>query len=105
MSLAGKISIKRIKPEKVEQSQAFNLTFKKNELGTRLAMLEKLGRKIPNINPKPSNSWSPIKMFRAFYPYFSIQVSANDHVQYAIRCLPLPFFRMYFGMFKFLSKI
>lgn len=108
MSLAGRISIKRIQPEKVEQSQAFNLRFKKTELAARLAVLEKLGKKTPNLGPKPCvriSSLLPIGIFRALFPYVGILVTTNDQLLPLIRYLPIPFFRAYFGAFKFLSRI
>jgi len=97
------VSIRPTTPEKVKQSQALNLKFKKCDLSTRLTILSIFGKKIPDFVPKES-SWSPLAFLRALYIYFSIGISSNKHIRSLLVCLPFPLFRLYFGLYKSLSE-
>jgi len=102
MVSAKVISAQLTTPEKVKQSQALNLKFKKCDLSTRLTTLSLLGRQIPVFIPKES-SWSPLAFLRALYIYFNIRISSDKHLRSLLVRFPIPFFRLYFGLYKFLS--
>ena len=102
MISAKVISVQQTTPEKVKQSQALNLKFKKCDLDTRLTTLSFLGKQTPNFIPKES-SWSPLAFLRAVYIYFNIKVSSYKHMRSLLLRFPIPFFRLYFGLYKFLS--
>lgn len=97
------ISVRLTTPEKVKQSQSVNLTFKKSDLSTRLIMLSLLGKQVPVFTPDQS-SWSPMAFLRALLIYFSIAVSSDRHLRSLLVHFPIPFFRMYYGVYKLLSK-
>lgn len=101
----GIISVKPIQPEKIEHSQTEPLKFKKGDLGARLAILKSLGKEIPNFSPKPNSSSSFICFLSIFFPYFNIQASSNKHLKSLLIHVPLPLFRLYYGLYKFLSFI
>lgn len=103
MESSGIISVKSISPSKVIESQAFSLNFKKENLAGRLTFLRLVGKKIPKINPKPqSSSISPLG---AILPYMSAFASSNKHIRFVLRYVPLPIFRLYFGLFKCFSLL
>jgi coenzyme F420 hydrogenase subunit beta len=97
------ISIKRIPSDKIKESQAFSLNFKKENLSGRLSILTMFGKKIPNINPKPQSR--SIALLGAILPYTSIVISSNKRLRSAICHVPLPVFRLYFGLFKYFSLL
>jgi len=104
MASAGIISVKAIKPEKVKQSQALNLKFKKRDLSTRLAMFKLLDRQVPRYT-SVENSWSLSSFLRALYIYFNIGTSSNKRIRSALERVPIPLFRLYFGVYKYLSVL
>jgi coenzyme F420 hydrogenase subunit beta len=95
------ISIMRVEPEKVIQSQLLNLKFKKDDLSTRLSMVRFFGRQVPNFITI-QNSWSLISFLRALYIYFNIKISSSKRGRFLLDHLPFPFFRLYFGIYKLL---
>jgi len=101
----GSITIKSVKPEKVKQSQAEPLRFKKNDLRLRLAILKSIGYRVPNFSPSPDLSPSFVASLRTFYAYFNIQASTNEHLKSFLINVPFPLFRLYYGTRKILSKI
>jgi coenzyme F420 hydrogenase subunit beta len=102
---AQAISIKRVDAEKVKQSQAVNLTFKKNDLTSRLPLLSLLGKETPKFNPEINARGSPIALLQAFFIYFNIRLSSNKYFKSLLVYVPFPMFRLYYGMYKFLSLI
>jgi len=105
MRSAKVISIRRVDPEKVKQSQAMELKFKKDDLKARLSILKLLGKGIPDFNPEPSFRTSSVAPLRAFFHFFNIWVSSNRHLRSLLINTPFPLFRLYFGLRKFLSLI
>lgn len=96
------ISLMHVSPEKVKQSQFLNLKFKKDDLSTRLNMIRFFGRQVPDFIPA-RNSWSFAAFLRALYIYFNIKMSSSKRIRSMLSLLPFPFFRLYFGIYKFLS--
>jgi len=90
------ISLRGVSPDKVKESQAFSLNFKKDNLPGRLAFLRMIGKKTPNIDSRPSFPASP----GAFLSYLSHRVSSSKRIGSFLAYVPLPLFRLYFGLFK-----
>lgn len=99
------ISVMAVDPAKVRQTQGLNLKFKKDFLGSRLLMLRLFGYQTPKFNAPTDRMWSPLDFSRAFYPYFNIQLSSSRHIRSLLTHVPFPLFRLYFGIFKYLSLI
>jgi hypothetical protein len=49
------------------------------------------------------SSFSLVAFLRALYIYFNIKMSSNKYGRSLLNLLPFPFFRLYFGIYKFLS--
>jgi coenzyme F420 hydrogenase subunit beta len=105
MSSAKAISVMTVDPTKVKQSQKLLLKFKKDFFGSRLSLLRLFGRQTPEFNIPRKTVWSPVVFFKAFYPYLNIQLSSNKHVTSLMKRIPFPLFRLYFGIYKSLSRI
>jgi len=101
MASSRVISLMQVSPEKVKQSQFLNLKFKKDDLSTRLNMIMFFGRQVPDFIPA-QNSWSFAAFLRALYIYFNIKMSSSKQIRPLLSLLPFPFFRLYFGIYKFL---
>lgn len=99
------IDIKPLDVEKVEQSQAINLIFKKKDLTTRMSLLRLFGKVNPKFNPEPDASLTPPALLRAFFIYFNIWASSNKRLRSVLLHLPFPLFRLYYGIYKFVSLI
>jgi len=104
-SSAGAIYIRPVGPEKVKQSQAEPLKFKKDDLGARLTTLRSVGKEIPIFSPAPNSSASFVALLRTFFAYFNIQASSNKHLKSLLINVPFPLFRLYYGIRKFLSLV
>jgi coenzyme F420 hydrogenase subunit beta len=96
------ISLKTISPDKVKESQAFSLNFKKDNLSGRLSLLSMFGKKTPEIYPKPHSSHF-LSLLEAFLCYMNSRASASERVRSLLVYVPLPLFRLYFGLFKCIS--
>lgn len=99
------ISIKAVNPEKVKLSQALNLQFKKNDLSHRLSILNSLGKETPKFIPQPTSTGSPMAFLRAFFPYFNVRVSSSKYFKSLLLYVRFPLFRLYYGVYKFLSSV
>jgi coenzyme F420 hydrogenase subunit beta len=96
---SGGLSLWAISQSKVKESQAFSLNFNKENISGRLFLLRMLGKKTPNINPKPCSSGF-LALLGAFLSYLSFYVSSNKRLRSLLVYVPLPLFRLYFGLFK-----
>jgi hypothetical protein len=99
MSKDSKLSLINVSAIKVKESQAFSLNFKKENFSGRILFLAKLGQKVPEIKPVKASSiyWGFISGFLAHLSfYFSTEKSLRKILFY----VPLPLFRLYFGLFK-----
>lgn len=99
------ISVMAVDPAKVRQTQGLNLKFKKDFFGNRLLMLRLFGYQTPKFNAPTDRILSPLDFSRAFYPYLNIQLSSSRHIKSLLTHVPFPLFRLYFGIFKYLSLI
>ena len=98
MENSGVVSLEAVSPGKVKESQAFSLNFKKENLSGRLSFLRMLGKKTPDIDPKPHSS-SLLSLLGAFLPCLSFHVSSNKRLRSLLLYVPLSLFRIYFGLF------
>ena len=106
MALAAKvISIQRVGVEKVKQSQFVNLKFKKDDLPDRLHFMKLMGKKTPVFSPSLPPSNSIASALRNFYIYFNIKASSDLHFKSLLLNTPFPVIRLYYGIYKYLSKI
>jgi coenzyme F420 hydrogenase subunit beta len=103
MTSSKKISLRRIHADKVKQSQALNLTFKKRDLSTRLSMLKLANRSIPDFGNNQSQKHL-LSFVRALYIYANIKMSSSKHARHWLANIPFPLFRLYFGLYKLLCK-
>jgi coenzyme F420 hydrogenase subunit beta len=100
---AHSISIKPVSAEKVEQSQAINLTFKKKDLPNRLSLLGSFGKQTPKFTLESGNPRLPASYLRSAFIYCGIKASANKPIESVLTHLPFPLFRTYYGIYKYLS--
>jgi coenzyme F420 hydrogenase subunit beta len=96
---SGSLSLRIVSPDKVIQSQAFSVNYKKQTLSGRLHFLNLVGKKTPNISPQPSHS-SLFAYAGAFLTVLSLKISSSRSLTSLLVHVPLPLFRLYFGLFK-----
>ncbi|MHA1632039.1 MAG: Coenzyme F420 hydrogenase/dehydrogenase, beta subunit C-terminal domain, partial [Candidatus Freyarchaeota archaeon] len=99
---SGVISLKRVDCERVGCSQAGPLRFKKEDLGTRLAMMESRGMKVPVFTVKPRSSGSFFSFARNLFVFLNVRASENGNLRRFLRGVPFPVFRLYYGLYRFL---
>jgi coenzyme F420 hydrogenase subunit beta len=103
------ISLVEISAEKVKQSQKLLIRFKKDFFKSRLSLLKMFGKQTPSFKmPAPDSSdalWSPTVFVKAFYPFFNSYISLSKKIKPVLKYTPFPLFRLYFGVYKFLSYI
>jgi len=105
-ALAAKaISIQRVSIDKVNQSQFVNLKFKKDDLPNRLYLANLMGKQTPIFNPVLSPDISIASALRNFYLYCNIKASSNAQFKAFLLNTPFPLIRLYYGIYKALSKI
>jgi len=104
-SSAGVISLKPVECERVKCSQADPLKFKKDDFGTRLAMIASAGMKTPGFNLKRNSPRSLSSFVRNFFAFFNIKASRNAILKSLLTYVPFPVFRLYYGVYKFLLFI
>lgn len=97
------IKIRNTSYEKVEKSQAVNLVFKKHDLKARLILRKYFGKVTPRYNVEPVSGVTPLAFLRAFYVYFNIWLSSKQRLRSLLIHLPFPLFRIYYGLYKFIS--
>jgi coenzyme F420 hydrogenase subunit beta len=108
VSSAKAMSLIKVDSSKVKQSQKLLIRFKKNFFRTRLSLLRMFGNHTPVFYMAESSSgslWSPLTFIKAFYPFFNSLISSNIKVRRLLRYTPFPLFRLYFGVYKFISLI
>jgi len=97
----GILSVKFISPSLVKQSQAFSLKFKKEQLSGRLSFFRLLGKRTTNIKTK-HDFHHFLDIIGAFLPYVSYVLSSKRCFRSWLKWVPLPLFRLYFGLFRVL---
>jgi len=104
-SSSGVISLRPIECEQVKRSQAGPLKFKKDDLGTRLSMIESRGMNIPDFDRERNSSRTFSSFIRNFFAFFNIQAPKSGILKALLTCTPIPIFRLYYGIYKFLLLI
>ena len=99
---SGAISLRRIDCERVRCSQAGPLSFKKEDLGTRFAMMGSRGMKVPVFTFRPRSSSSFFSFARNLFVFLNVRASENETLRGFLRGVPFPVFRLYYGLYKFL---
>jgi len=98
------LSSKRISSSKTKESQAFSLNFKKENISSRLLLLRMFGKNVPDMDLVPRFS-SLIAIIGSFLSCFSLYVSSNKRLRSLLLYVPLPLFRLYFGLFRSVSLL
>jgi len=105
-SSAGAIFLKPIKYDKVRQSQIEPLKFKKEDIGVRLTIIKATGQKIPKFNLEHSSySGSFFSYLRSYYVLCNVWAAEKRSFKKILVYVPFPLFRLYYGIYKYLSKI
>ena len=99
------IRMKKVEASKVVQSQLVNLVFKKKDLGSRLFTLSKFGLNTPRFVPEPKVRYSLFVWLRMIFIYSSIWASRCKPLRSLLVHAPLPVFRAYYGIYKYLAKV
>ena len=103
MKNKNSISIRKIPVEKVKESQEISLNMKKENLAGRLNILYSIGLKTPKITPLlPSTFLSRIG---ALLPITSVFISNGKTSRKILYKIPLPIYRLYFGLFRILNLL
>lgn len=99
------ISVMKVNPTKVIQTQKLLLRFKKDFFEARCSLLKLFGKSTPEFGIQTKSTLLPMAFLKAFYPYFNSVLSSKTHVIAVLKYVPFPLFRLYFGFYKFLSCI
>jgi len=100
---AGVLFLKSIECERAKRSfGADTLKFKKNDLPTRLAMINSAGMKIPDFNLKQSSSIPLTSFVRNLFVFFNVKASQNGILEKLLLFVPFQIFRLYYGVYEFL---
>jgi coenzyme F420 hydrogenase subunit beta len=96
----GLMSLRPVALDKVKESQAFSLNYKKKQFAGRLSLLRRFGYSVPDVRGYRVSSSKLISYAGAFLSYMSFRVSSNRRLRGLLVGVPLPLFRLYFGFFK-----
>ncbi|MGD0494726.1 MAG: Coenzyme F420 hydrogenase/dehydrogenase, beta subunit C-terminal domain [Candidatus Bathyarchaeia archaeon] len=99
MRKSGVLSVRPVPPEKIRQSQSFSLNFKKEQFSARASVFRVLGHPTPWLVPEAPDS-RLMAFVGAFFSYLSFRVSSSKRLSSVLLYVPLPLFRVYFGVFK-----
>lgn len=102
----GAIFLKSIKCDKVRQSQAEPLKFKKDDIKARLSIIKALGQKIPEYNLEYSSYPRSLSSYiRSFFVLYNTRAAEKRSFEKILVYIPFQLFRLYYGVYKFLSHI
>lgn len=106
-SSAGFVFLKPVDSNKVKQSQAVPLKFKKLDLKARLNIMETQKQKMPSFHLKPRFlfSCSIFSFLRNFFVLFNVKASEKESLKKVLLFVPFPLMRLYYGLYKFLCYI
>ncbi len=97
--------VEQVDVEKVLQSQRVNLKFKKHDLAQRLSLLHMVGKSIPRFTPEPHEKVSLFSFLRNLFVCVNVFVASKDFFSSLWVNVPFPLFRLYYGIYKFLSLV
>jgi coenzyme F420 hydrogenase subunit beta len=104
-SAAGSISLRRIPWQKLQQSQKVNLVFKKKDLANRLLILGLIGRQTPRFTLQATRASAWSSFVRSGFVFCNIKVSGMRIARRLLINIPFPLFRIYYGIYKYLSYL
>jgi coenzyme F420 hydrogenase subunit beta len=90
--------------EKVKESQAFSVNFKKRHFESRIDLFRRLGQSVPQFEAQ-FFSTSLLGYLEGFLAYASYRFSSNERFMQLIAKVPIPLFRLYFGLFGAISML
>jgi len=99
------ICLKQVDAEKVWQSQKANLKFKKSDFAQRLSLLRMFGKSTPRFTPKPHGRVSFLSCLRNLFVCVNVYVASKAFFRSLWVNVPFPLFRLYYGIYKFLSLV
>jgi len=101
-SSIGMLNLRPINPSKVKRSQFEPLKFKKRDFKARLAIIRRSGRKVPNFKVNAfRSSNSPVAYARNLFAIFNAEACEMSFFKTLLTYIPLPLFRLYYGLYKF----
>jgi len=99
------VSLKPITSDDIRKSQKEPLKFKKYDLATRLNMLRTSGKDVPFFNVNFISSESFLYFLRNSFVLINVKASKKRTFRRLLLGVPLPFFRLFYGVYKFLCLI
>jgi coenzyme F420 hydrogenase subunit beta len=96
----GRFVVSQLSAGKVKESQDFSVNFKKNHFAIRLGLFARLGHSVPVVTGVRSTSGGYVALLDGLLSYVSYRVSLNKSLRSLLVHVPLPLFRLYFGLFK-----
>jgi coenzyme F420 hydrogenase subunit beta len=96
----GRFAVSQLSVGKVKESQDFSVNFKKNHFAIRLGLFARLGHSVPVVTGVRSTSGGYVALLDGLLSYVSYRASLNKSLRSLLVHVPLPLFRLYFGLFK-----
>jgi coenzyme F420 hydrogenase subunit beta len=102
----GVLLLEDISPSEVELSQSEALKFKKKDINSRLALLKKLGKEVPNFKVNSYlGTYNFFSILRNSFVLFNGRISNDESFDKFLVSVPFPIFRLYHGVYKILCAI
>jgi coenzyme F420 hydrogenase subunit beta len=99
------VFLKHIRCERVRETQREPLRFKKDDLEARLALIKCSEMKTPEFDPKPNSSRSFFTFARNLFVFSNASLSEKRIFKRLQVGVPLPIFRIYCGIYRFLCLL
>jgi hypothetical protein len=99
------VMLQPVAADKVWQSQRVNLTFKKVDLAHRLALLRAFGQATPQFSPSPRGQTSVITWLRNVFVCGNVYAATKRLCRWVWVHAPVPLFRLYYGIYRLLSRV
>jgi len=102
---SGIISATKIAPHFIVKSQSTPLKYKKEDISSRYFLMKLLGMRVPNIITNNKLKFNYFSLIRNIFILINCKLSYNEYFKKMLYYIPFPIFRLYYGIFKYLSKI
>ncbi len=99
----GQIYLRSVEEGKVRSAQAMPSRFKKRDLKNRLNTIVCRGEEIPRFLPKPDSPSILSPQIRNMFVFLNVRASSSASLKKLLVSIPLPLFRLYYGIQKLLS--
>ena len=96
----GFLSLIPVSLDKVKESQAFSLDFKKMQYAGRMRFFAGLGYGVPNVDYSGFSVDGFLSRVGGLLSYLSFRVSSSRRLRRLLVNVPFGLFRVYFGLFK-----